>query len=287
MNLKDCRVTVVGLGLMGGSLALALRERLRPRRGVWGVARRQVTAEEALSRGIVDVATLDLAEGVRKANVVVLAMPVRTIIEIIGQLGPLLPPGCVLLDTGSTKAQVVAAMAGLPPHVQPIGGHPMCGRERAGLDAAESSLYDGAVFVLTPLERTSPETLALAQELATIVGARPLVIEAERHDWLVAAISHLPYVLATVLVRVAAEVGSGDALVWELAASGFRDTSRLAASDVTMMLDILLTNREAVSEILRRASGQLNSLTEVLAAGDEATLREVLMAAQAHRVANQ
>jgi prephenate dehydrogenase len=283
MRLQDCRITIVGLGLMGGSLAMALRERIRPHRGVWGVSRQPRTMHQALIRNVVDFATLDLAEGVREADLVILATPVRTIIEMIGQVGPQLAPGAVLLDLGSTKADIVEAMARLPAHVQPLGGHPMCGKEVAGLDAAEATLYDGAVFVLTPLARTKGEALDLARQLATAVGARPLVMEAERHDRLVATISHLPYALAVALVGVAEEAGQEDELVWELAASGFRDTSRLAASELTMMLDILLTNRRSVAETLRRARGRLEALAALLEAGDEAALREVLGAAQARR----
>jgi prephenate dehydrogenase len=262
---------------------MALRERVHPHRGVWGVTRRPRTMHQALVRNVVDFATLDLAEGVRGSNLVILATPVRTIIEMIGQVGPQLAPGAVLLDLGSTKADIVEAMARLPPHVQPLGGHPMCGKEVAGLDAAEATLYDGAAFVLTPLERTADEALELARQLATGVGARPLVIEAKRHDRLVATISHLPYALAVALMGVAEEIGQEDELCWELAASGFRDTSRLAASELTMMLDILLTNRQTVAEMLRRARGQLESMAALLEAGDEAALRELLGAAQARR----
>jgi prephenate dehydrogenase len=283
VRLQDCQITIVGLGLMGGSLAMALRERVRPHRGVWGVARRPRTMHQALVHNVVDFATLALAEGVREADLVILATPVRTIIEMVGQAGPLLKPGGVLLDLGSTKTDIVEAMARLPAHVQPVGGHPMCGKEVAGLDAAETTLYDGAVFVLTPLERTADEALELARQLATAVGAKPLVMEAKRHDRLVATISHLPYTLAVALMGVAEEIGQGDEFVWELAASGFRDTSRLAVSELTMMMDILLTNRQAVAEVLRQTQGQIEALIAHLEAGDETALRQVLSAAQARR----
>lgn len=272
MGLKDVRVVIVGLGLMGGSLAGDLKRRGACRE-VWGVARRGETIEEAMRRGFIDVGTCDLAQGVEQAGLIVLATPVRTILDMIPQVGALATSGCLLMDLGSTKARVVEAMKALPPHLQAVGGHPMCGKEASGLEAAEADLYQGATFVLTPLQRTSSEALMLAQELAETVGARPLLMDAERHDRLVAAVSHLPYLLSVSLVATAEEVAAEDELIWELAASGFRDTSRLAASDVTMMLDILLTNRAAVGEMVSRFAHQLNAIAHLLEAGDEEGLR--------------
>lgn len=280
--MKDARVVIVGLGLMGGSLAGALKKRVACRE-VWGVARRAETIEEAMRRGFIDVGTCDLAEGVEQAGLIVLATPVRTILELIPRVGPLAPPGCVLMDLGSTKVRIVEAMEALPPHLQVVGGHPMCGKEGSGLEVAEADLYQGATFVLTPLRRTSSEALMLAQELAETVGARPLLMDAERHDRLVAVVSHLSYLLSVSLVATAEEMAAEDELIWELAASGFRDTSRLAASDVTMMLDILLTNRQAVGETLSRFAHQLNAIADLLEVDDDEGLRSLMEQAQKRR----
>lgn len=280
--LKDARVAIVGLGLMGGSLAGALRKRGACRE-VRGVARREETVEEAMRRGFINAGTCDLAEGVEQADLILLATPVRTILELIPQVGSLAPAGCLLMDLGSTKARIVEAMEALPSHLQAVGGHPMCGKEVSGLEAAEADLYQGATFVLTPLQRTSSEALMLARELVEAVGARPLLMDAERHDRLVAAVSHLPYLLSLGLVATAEEVAAEDELVWELAASGFRDTSRLAASDVTMMLDILLTNRQAVGETLSRFAHQLNAIADLLEADDEEGLRSLMGRVQKRR----
>jgi prephenate dehydrogenase len=279
-RLQDAQVTVVGLGLMGGSLAAALTARHACRRVV-GVARREETVAQAMTMGIVHQGTCHLDAGVRDADVVVLATPVRAIIELIGQIGPLLPPGCLLTDVGSTKDAVAQAMQALPPHVQPVGGHPMCGKETAGLSAAEPSLYEGATYVLTPLTRTADVALALARQLTQAVGARPLLLDASRHDALVAAISHLPYLLAAGLVATAE--GLADEMAWQVAASGFRDTTRLAASDETMMLDILLTNRTAVRQTLARFQAQLADLTRLLETGDAIGLRAAMTAAAQRR----
>ncbi|MEJ2557803.1 MAG: prephenate dehydrogenase/arogenate dehydrogenase family protein [Anaerolineae bacterium] len=275
-------MAIIGLGLMGGSLALALMERALCREVV-GVVRRDETLRQAMARGAVHRATTDLADGVAGADVIVLATPVRTILRQIRELAAMPLGPCLLLDLGSTKGDIVMAMEDLPFQVQPVAAHPMCGKETAGLASADPTLYEGAPWVLIPLPRTSTGALSLARELAVAVGARPLVLDADRHDRLVAAISHLPYMLAVALMSVAAEIGEEDDLVWDLAASGFRDTSRLAASNVTMMLDILLTNQAAVGDVLHQVSTHLANLAGLLAAGNEDDLRALLVAAHDQR----
>ncbi len=281
-QLAQARVAVVGLGLMGGSLAAALRARRACARVV-GVARRAETVSRALELGFVDEGTSDLAAGVAETDVVVLALPVRAILRTLPTLGPMLPPGALLLDLGSTKAAIAAAMEGLPGHVHVCPAHPMCGKEVSGLEAADAGLYAGQVFALCPLPRTRPEALALAEALVHAAGARPLRLDAARHDRLVAVTSHLPYLLAAGLTAAAEGAGQDDALMWSLAASGFRDTSRLAASDVAMMLDVLLTNRERVSEALERCREQLERLEQLVRQGDEASLRAAMEAAATRR----
>ncbi len=271
-DLRDAQVSVVGLGLMGGSLAAALRGNCK---SVVGIARRCETIEYALTHGLVDHGTTDLADGVRHADVVVLATPVRVIIQQLGEIGPLLP-GCLLMDLGSTKRQIVAEMARLPDHVQPLGGHPMCGKEVSGLEAADPALYQDRTFILTPLERTSGAALALGRALAKAIGAQPLVLEAQRQDFLVATLSHLPYLLACALVATADATTSADPAAWEIVAGGYRDTSRLAGSDVTMMTDILLTNRAEVLKALGVYARQLHDLTCLVETSDEEEMQMVL-----------
>jgi prephenate dehydrogenase len=272
-QLDEAQITIVGLGLMGGSLAGALRGICR---SVGGVARRQETIGTALGRGLIDRGTTRLADGVRQADVVVLATPVRVILQQIRKLGPLLPEACLLIDLGSTKTEVVAEMAKLPERIQPLGGHPMCGKETSGLKAADPTLYRGATFILTPLPRTSERALALGRELARAVGSRPLVVEAERQDFLVGTVSHLPYLMACALVATADATTSADPAAWEIVAGGYRDTTRVAGSDVTMMTDILLTNREEVLKALDVFRGQIVRLSQLIESGDEDRMRTVL-----------
>ena len=282
--LAECRVTVVGMGLMGASLCMDLT-RGGLCREVRGVARRTDTVLQAFFSGAVDEATNDVQTGVLGADMVILATPVRTIVRTLEEIGPVLWPGTVVMDMGSTKAEIMAAMAQLPEGIEPVGGHPMCGKETAGFEAAEPGLYRNAPWVLAPLDRTSAGALELAEELALAVGARPLVVEAQRHDRLVASISHLPYIAASALVRAVAAVGAEDPLVWEIAAGGFRDTTRVAASDTRMFLDILMTNRAAVLAQMESLGAELESLRALLETGDEAGLCAALGQAQKLRAA--
>lgn len=276
-------ITIIGLGLMGGSLALALREAEGPwqQARIIGVSRNPATLDAARAAGAIHAGTSDLADGVRGADLIVLAAPVRAILRQIPEVGRHSRPGALVLDLGSTKAAICAALAALPAGLQPVGGHPMCGKEVAGFAAAEAGLYRGKTFVLCPLPRTAPEALDRAVALVNAIGARPVIADPAAHDRAAAAISHLPYAAAVALVNAVA--AAGDPLAWQLAASGFRDTTRLAASDVDMMLDILLTNRAAVLDWLGELQGQLADLKGALMTGDEPALRAQLTAAQARR----
>lgn len=273
--LSDYTVAIAGLGLMGGSLGLALQGQVAR---VIGVARRRETLQQALAIGAINAGCETLAAAAAQADIVVLATPVGVVLEQIAELGRLaaagaLRPGVLLLDLGSTKALVCQAMAELPPSVEPVGGHPMCGKETSGLDVAEARLYQGAPFVLTPLPRTAPWALDLAKALAVAIGARPIEMDPERHDRLVAAISHLPYMLSLALFAAVEDVAAEDEMVWQLAAGGFRSATRLAGSDVTMMLDILFTNRSNVLALIEGLRARLDGLTQALDAENRAALR--------------
>lgn len=273
-RLTDCTVAIVGLGLMGASLAGALRGKCGR---VIGVARRAEVVATALERGFVDEGTTAVLAGVHDADVVVLSTPVRVIVQQLAEIAPYLRPGCVVMDLGSTKTAIVAAMDRLlPAYIQPLGAHPMCGKETAGIDVAEITLYQDHTFILTPLERTTPETLALGVALAEAVGARPLVLDAARQDYIVGAVSHLPYLLACALVATADATTSQDPAAWKIIAGGFRDTSRVAGSDVPMMLDILMTNQANVLGMVHVFEQKLRDLARLIEAGDEEALRTAL-----------
>ena len=269
-KLRDATIAIVGLGLMGGSLALALRTKNACAK-IIGIDSNAATRAQAIACNAVDETSDDLSLAAR-ADVIVLATPARTIIDLLPRVGAIAHENEIVIDLGSTKHEITRAMETLPAHVQAIGGHPMCGKESSGFAAADANLFRNATFALTPLSRTSTATLAFAQSFVETVGARPLVIDAEHHDKIVATTSHLPYVVASALMATANDISHDEELLFRFAASGFRDTSRLAASDPTMMIDILLTNRMNVIKMLQQYSAQLNKLTNLIERADAAEL---------------
>lgn len=260
-------VGVVGLGLMGASLALALR-RAWPEAALLGCDTDPLTVRRALERGIVDVAGPDL-DAVRPAALIVIAVPVPA---TRGVLGGLRGSSALVTDVGSTKVEVGtwAAEAG----VDFVGGHPMCGRERSGVDAADPDLYAGATWVLT---RREPRLQALVEA----VGARPLVLDPDRHDRLVAGVSHAAFVLsAAYMLSVAGSPEWPEAA--QLAASGFRDMTRLAAGDPAMETGIVQTNRENLDRALDAFEAALARLRRHVERGDP-RLAELFEEARAAR----
>lgn len=285
-------IAIVGLGLMGGSLALALRNARSPQAGnsapqkIIGITRTRATLDAALERGAIDAAS-DQLNAARDAELIVLAAPVRTILKQIPQLANLARDGALVLDMGSTKRAIVEQMNRLPERLTAVGGHPMCGKEVAGFEHAEANLYLNKIFVLAQTARTTPDAFHTARTLAQTIGSRVVELDAARHDEIVAAVSHLPYVAAANLVNTVSAFAQDDAQVWHIAASGFRDTSRLAASDVQMMLDILLTNSENVAERMRQYSRLFGELADAVYDEDEEKLRALLERAGSQRKAWQ
>lgn len=247
MEISDATIVISGLGLMGGSFALAMRGKCRE---IWGVARSESTREKAMSRGVVDRAFESLAEAAAEADIVVLATPVLNVIESIPVAAAAMKPGSLILDLASTKREVVAAMNKVPEGIFAVGGHPMCGKETGGLDSADGELFRGSRFVITPTERSNDAALALVMSISQALGARPIILGAKIHDRAVATVSHLPFLLAAALMHSAEEEAKQTRGVRSLAASGFRDMTRLAAGSSEMMLDILATNRDEVEHAL-------------------------------------
>lgn len=278
MELEDARVTIVGLGLMGGSMALGLKARCQELVGVDSDAE---TVQLARRAGI---KTQELGPALVRTDVLVLATPVKETLRLLEAFRSDPPAVRLLMDVGSTKRQVVEAMENLPDLVAAVGGHPLCGKELAGFPEAEAELFTGSLFVLTPCSRTTPSSLALAEQIVSALGASVQQMQAARHDQLLATASHLPYLLATALMGSAEFVGNKDPEIWDLVASGFLSTSRLAASDLTMMADILTTNQDMVQNALSRAQSELEQLRGLLIGGEAGPLRDYLEPLQRKRV---
>ena len=277
MELEDARVTIVGLGLMGGSMALRLQPRCQE---LIGVDSDPKTIELARRDGIM---TQELSAALANTDVLVLATPVKETLRLLEVFTKDPPDVSLLMDIGSTKRKIVEAMEFLPDQVAAVGGHPLCGKERAGFPEAEAGLFSGSLFVLTPCSRTTPSSLALAEQIVGTLGASVRQMDAARHDRLLAAASHLPYLLAAALMGSAESFGKKDPELWDLVASGFLSTSRLAASDLTMMIDILTTNQDRVQDALSRAQAELGQLRKLLAGGEVGPLHEYLEPLQRRR----
>jgi prephenate dehydrogenase len=261
------RIAILGLGLMGGSLALALRHRCQR---LSAVDRDPETLALARQQGLVDALSDHPEEILPQADAVILATPVKTILEFIPRMPSLIPDNdrqVIVLDLGSTKVQICRAFEELPARFDPLGGHPMCGKETSGLANAEAGLYQGAAFAFTALPRTTQRARAFAAQLARVVGARELWLDPATHDRWVAATSHLPY-LASCALSSATPLEAAP-----LVGPGFRDAARLAESPAHVMLDILETNREHLLPAVKRLQRQLELLEGDLASGDFESLK--------------
>ncbi len=269
------RVAFIGIGLIGASMALAMR-----REGLVGTviacARRPKTRKTALDLGIADEATKDYATAVAGADLVVIATPVGTNGAIAKIISKHLKPGAIVTDVGSVKQAVVDAVA---PHIPKgahfVPGHPIAGTEHSGPEAGFAELFQNRWTILTPLPRTSPKATAKVAEMWRKIGANVAHMQPDHHDMVLAITSHLPHLIAYTIVGTASDL-SGDLKqeVIKYSASGFRDFTRIAASDPVMWRDIFLNNKEAVLEILQRFTEDLTAMQRSIRKGDGKTLEE-------------
>ncbi len=273
----------MGLGLMGGSLARAVKASNLPWR-VRGVARNPQTRRAALASGAVDEACATAAEAAPGADLVVIALPVRAVPDAARELAPHLAPGTVVTDVGSTKAALTRGVeAVLPPGVPFVGGHPIAGTEESGFTASFAGLYRGARCLLTPGATSTPEAVATVRGLWEGVGMRVDVMDAAAHDRILAVISHLPHVVAYALVNAAAQADAALPGLLSYTGGGFRDFTRIAASHPAMWRDICLDNREEVLRALDEFLAEAGRLRSLIAAGDDAGLEEAFAAARVVR----
>jgi len=251
----DQSIGIVGLGLMGGSLALALRGYCTR---IIGIDSNEETLALARERKVVDFATDNLAQVLAQIDLLILAAPVRANLALLEKIPRIHSGSIAILDLSSTKAEIVAAMNKLPERFAALGGHPMCGKETAGLAHADGKLFWDTTFALAKTVRTTPALRTVAEKILAIISAQPLWIDADTHDRWAAATSHLPYLLSAALVI------STPQEVAPLIGPGFQSASRLAASDTTMMQDILITNQAQVLAALCRYRAALDQIEDAL-----------------------
>ena len=276
------QLTIVGVGLLGGSVAKAARARGVASQIV-GVGRDAGRLEAASRDGAFDTVTTELASGVRDADVVVLAAPVLAILRLLEAVAKAASPETIVTDVGSTKGAIVAAAARIA-RDQPlrfVGSHPMAGSEQSGYAHARVDLFHGATVVVTPGERSEPAAVKTIVALWEALGAgRVVTLDPDAHDRAVAAISHLPHLAAFALVDAVERFEPG---AFDVAARGFRDTTRIAAADPVMWEEIFLDNREALAASLEVYRKSLDGLADLIVRGDGDALRAAIARIKARR----
>jgi len=256
------RLCLVGIGLIGSSIARVAQQRGDLARTVVATTRRAETLARVRELGIVDVVEDDIAKAVEGCDAVILCVPVGVYADVMRQIAPHLMPGCVLTDVGSTKGSVVRDLTPLlPKGVELVPAHPMAGTEYSGPDAGFAELFDGRYCIVTPLAGSDPAAVEKVREFWRRCGSMIETMDPVTHDRVVAIVSHLPHLIAFTICGTADDLADETKeAVLKFAASGFRDFTRIAASDVDMWRDVFLNNREALLEMLARFSEDAHAL---------------------------
>lgn len=277
------KVTLVGVGLLGGSLGMALRLRGLAEH-VCGVVRRSAVIADCERLGAVDVATRNLGPAVRGADLVVLCSPIGQMGTLTRELAPFLEPGALVTDVGSVKGPLVEELEPIVAKAggQFVGSHPMAGSEKTGVQAARADLFEGAICAVTPTPRTDPKALARVQRLWESVGARVLALSPQQHDDLVSRSSHLPHVVAAALANYVLSPAHPKEQA-ALCAGGFRDTTRIASGSPEMWRDIALANREHLSRVLGVLVEDLQEIQRALQLQDSEAITEFFTSAKLRR----
>lgn len=280
------RIAIIGVGLIGGSLARALR---RTGRGIQiiGYGRNHLNLQRAVELGVIDRFEARLQDAVADADLVVVAVPVGTTAAVLRDLAPHLAGETVVTDVGSTKVGVVAAAREQlgEAFARFVPGHPIAGNERAGVEASSAELFEGRAVLLTPVAETSPAAIAQVRALWESTGAQVSEMEPARHDRVLAATSHLPHVLAYALVETLSRM-DGSEEIFGYSAGGFRDFTRIASSDPVMWRDICLANGEQLLTALDGYRAALDELSMLIRGGEGDRLAELFRHAKAVRDRN-
>jgi prephenate dehydrogenase len=277
------RLCLIGVGLIGGSIVMALRQQGLVGE-VIGVDTDQKNLEQALDLGVIDEGTSDLTKAVSDADWVILATPVGAMVKILQMLKPVWRNDVTYTDTGSTKTDVVEAMQSILGRIPDnfVPGHPIAGAERSGVLAANPALFQDKRVILTPVVNTDTAVLQNVRQLWTRMGADVHLMNPRRHDEVLAATSHLPHVVAFVLTEMLGRQDE-DQAIFQYAAGGFRDFTRIASSDPRMWLDICLANRDQIIPLIEQLRDSLDRAAEMMANGESEKLLSLFEDANAAR----
>ena len=275
------KITIIGVGLIGGSLALALKER-NLAKAVFGYGRDQTRLEEAQKSNVIDAFSTNIKEAIDEANIIVIATPVGTFKDILHQIEPLISSNVIITDVGSTKSDIVNIVNEVLRDKSSyfIPAHPIAGKERSGFEVSDSKLYDGKKVIITPQETNSPESIDVIDQMWKNVGADVDFMSAESHDNLLGMTSHLPHMLAFSLVNYLVDQNPNASIY---AGGGFKDFSRIASSDAVMWRDICLQNKNQIMSHLKGYQSTLDDLLEAINDEDSEKLGQLFTTAKKTR----
>ena len=278
-------LAIIGVGLIGGSLGLALKDKLKDEIYVTGLSRTQASMDEALRRKAVDMASDDIESVVKDADVVFLSTPVLQIVPMVKKLLPYLKKGAILTDAGSTKQSIWQELQQLlPPDIYYVAGHPMTGKERSGVSAADKNLFVNKCYVIVEDTGVPPEILTRVTELLKLTGANLTTLDIAKHDRCASVISHVPHVAAAALVTLLNRCSPGDMnSCLKLAGGGFKDTTRIASSNADMWADICISNPGAIANNLRELQQILGEVIHSIEQGNRQELHDYFAAAKQRR----
>lgn len=269
------RLAIIGVGLIGGSLGLCLKEKLGDAVYITGMCRTQRSMERSVELGAVDFASDDPAEVVREADIIFLSTPVLQMVPMVQKLLPFMKPGAIITDAGSTKQYVWNGLKEiLPPDVYYVPGHPMTGREKSGVDAAQKDLFVNKCYVIVENEGVPKEAYEQICSLVRMTGANLTTLDIAKHDRCASVISHIPHVTAAALVTLLNRRHGDKEACLKLAGGGFKDTTRIASSNADMWADICMTNSEAIVNHIRILQGILGEVAEAIENRDRDALYE-------------
>jgi len=267
--MKFDKIAIIGVGLIGGSIGLAIKSKKLARKVV-GIGHRQSSINRALKRRVIDVGTLNPKEGVRDANIVILATPILSMLSMVKRIAPFLKEGAILTDVGSTKETLTRQVEKvLPKSVGFVGGHPMAGSEKRGVDQAKKDLFSDSLCILTKTRSTDKSSLNTLKGFWREIGAEVMILSPEKHDRIVSQISHLPHMV------VFSMLAGIDTESLKFASSGFCDTTRIAASDAKIWRDIAITNKNEILRSISLFKRNLFFLEEALRKEDSAALLRI------------
>ena len=259
------KITIIGVGLIGGSLGLALKEKHLNFKIV-GIDKQEII-EKAIARGAIDEGTVNLEEGIKEADIIIIATPVKTILNILTQINPFLKKRCLVTDTGSTKKQIVQkANKILSKDIFFIGGHPMAGSEECGIESADPYLFHNKTYILTPALKSNLRALKKLSLLIKMIGAKKLILDPLEHDRIVSAVSHLPQIIAVSLINTIGELAlrGNNNNYFKAVGEGFKDMTRIAYSPYKMWEDICDTNQENILEMIQEFKNHLEVIEDKL-----------------------